>query len=113
MEELVDASIDYLLHYGDSDHWFFIPQAKDEEDALRYFFCIEGYGQSRQFGTLQRELCLLVPLQHFCRIATPSSAESSVCDGTFAHAEKQKRGFETSAQRFSRNRGSSASPARG
>ncbi|HML82818.1 MAG TPA: hypothetical protein PKE37_13720 [Thiomonas arsenitoxydans] len=43
MEELVDASIDYLLHYGDSDHWFFIPQAKDEEDALRYFFCIEGY----------------------------------------------------------------------
>ena len=65
MEELVDAPIDYLLHYGDSDHWFFIPQAKDEEDALRYFFCIEGYGQSRQFGTLQRELCLLVPLQQY------------------------------------------------
>jgi hypothetical protein len=65
VEELVDASIDYLLHYGDSDHWFFIPQAKDEEDALRYFFCIEGYGQSRQFGTLRRELCLLVPLQQY------------------------------------------------
>ena len=65
MEELVDAYIDYLLHYGDSDHWFFIPQAKDEEDALRYFFCIEGYGQSRQFGTLQREFCLLVPLQQY------------------------------------------------
>ncbi len=65
MDELIDASIDYLLHYGDSDHWFFIPQAKDEEDALRYFFCIEGYGQSRQFGPLQRELCLLVPLQQY------------------------------------------------
>jgi len=65
VEELIDAPIDYLLHYGDSDHWFFIPQAKDEEDALRYFFCIEGYGQSRQFGALQRELCLLVPLQQY------------------------------------------------
>ncbi|MDY0330273.1 MAG: hypothetical protein RBR52_07240 [Thiomonas sp.] len=61
----MDQAIDYLLHYGDSDHWFFIPQARDEEDALRYFFCIEGYGQSRQFGTLRRELCVLIPLQEY------------------------------------------------
>ena len=61
----MDAPIDFVLHYGDSDHLFFIPQAKDAQDALRYFFCIEGYGQSRQFGTLRPELCLIVPLRDY------------------------------------------------
>ncbi|MEW6560161.1 MAG: hypothetical protein AB1412_08190 [Pseudomonadota bacterium] len=63
----MDDPVDYLLHYGDSDHWFFIPQARDAEDAMRYFFCIEGYGQSRQFGTLDPQHCLIVPLQDYLR----------------------------------------------
>ncbi|OYV37797.1 MAG: hypothetical protein B7Z83_04430 [Thiomonas sp. 20-64-5] len=63
----MDDPVDFVLHYGDSDHLFFIPQAKDAEDAMRYFFCIEGYGQSRLFGTLQPELCLIVPLQDYLR----------------------------------------------
>lgn len=63
----MDAPIDFLLHYGDSDHLFFIPQAKDADDAMRYFFCMEGYGQSRLFGTLRTEHCLIVPLQDYLR----------------------------------------------
>jgi hypothetical protein len=38
----VDEGIDFVLHYGDGDHLYFIPHAKDAEDAMRYFFCIEG-----------------------------------------------------------------------
>ena len=63
----VEEPVDYLLHYGDSDHWFFIPQARDEDDAMRYFFCIEGYGQSRTLGTLRPELCMIVPLKDYLR----------------------------------------------
>lgn len=63
----MNEPIDFLLHYGDSDHLFFIPQAKDAEDAMRYFFCIEGYGHSRLFGTLHPELCLVVPLRDYLR----------------------------------------------
>lgn len=63
----VEEPVDYLLHYGDSDHWFFIPQARDVDDAMRYFFCIEGYGQSRALGTLRPELCVIVPLQDYLR----------------------------------------------
>ena len=59
--------IDFLLYHGGGDHWYFIPQARDAEDALRYFFCIEGYGQSRQFGTLHPEHCLVVPLRDYLR----------------------------------------------
>lgn len=63
----MNEPVDYLLHYDDSDHWFFIPQARDEEDAMRYFFCIEGYGHSRAWGTLHPERCLIVPLQTYLR----------------------------------------------
>jgi len=59
--------IDFVLHYGDGDHLYLIPQAKDADDALRYFFCIEGYGHSRQFGVLDPALCLVVPLQEYLR----------------------------------------------
>ena len=59
----MDEGIDFVLHYGDGDHLYFIPHAKDAEDAMRYFFCIEGYGQSRQFGLLRPEVCLIVPLR--------------------------------------------------
>jgi len=61
----LEDPIDFVLHYGDSDHLFFIPQAKNAEDAMRYFFCIEGYGQSRLFGALHPELCLIVPLRNY------------------------------------------------
>lgn len=63
----MEATTDYILHYGDCDHLFFIPQARDEEDALRYFFCIEGYGQSRRFGTMDPQLCLVVPLADYLK----------------------------------------------
>lgn len=61
------ALTDYILHYGDCDHLFFIPQARDAEDAMRYFFCIEGYGHSRRFGVMDPSLCLVVPLTDYLR----------------------------------------------
>ncbi len=63
----MEALTDFILHYGDSDHLFFVPQARDAEDAMRYFFCIEGYGQSRTFGTMDPGLCLVVPLFDYLR----------------------------------------------
>ena len=63
----MQQDIDYVVHYGDCQHLFLVPQARSPEDALLYFFCIENYGQSRRFGEMDPDLALVVPLDEYLR----------------------------------------------
>ena len=63
----MQQEIDYVVHYGDCQHLFLVPQARSPEDALLYFFCIENYGQSRRFGAMDPDLALVVPLEEYLR----------------------------------------------